>query len=244
MSRNPGLLKRLVLTLLGVVALLVFTLYFVLQYRIKMVLKEVVDMETGGAYSIDFSKHSFSVFNADIKLKNVRFTHTKPAIGEASYDVTIPNFYISIDSWKSLLIDRKLVIDSLFAESPEVKVMEANQILSGNKVSLQLNDAYEALKKITHKFEVQTLSVRNAALGLYPGDSSQAFIISHLDLTVRNFSQRKKDSRNFLLTDDIDILVRNQDWVLADGDSLSFSRLHFSAKKQRFFNRFLFPTID
>ena len=33
-------------------------------------------------------------------------------------------------------------------------------------------------------------------------------------------------------TDDIDILIRNQDWVLAPGDSLRFSRLHFSAKNQ------------
>src|SRR5215203_5374115 len=134
MSTLRKLVRRLLLAALGAVALLVLGLYMVLQYRIKTVLKEVVSMETNGAYTLDFSNHSISLFDAHIKLKNARFKCVKPVAGEASYDVTVPSFYIGIDSWKTLLWDKKLVVDSLLAISPDIKIREANRIFSGNKV--------------------------------------------------------------------------------------------------------------
>src|SRR5690349_9895620 len=177
MSKLRKLVKRVLLSTLGVVVLLIVTLYLVLQYRIKSVLKEVVAMETNGAYTLDFSDHSFSLFKANIKLKNARFNCVKPVAGETSYNIKVPNFYIAIDSWKALLWDKKLVVDSLYAESPEISVNEAKRMFSGNKVSVQLNDAYQALKQITSQLEVQTLAVKNATLGLY-SDSSKPFIIT------------------------------------------------------------------
>src|SRR5436190_868486 len=51
---------------------------------------------------------------------------------------------------------------------------------------------------------------------------------------IANFERRQKEARRFLLSDDVDFRIRNQHWVLSNGDSIDFSNLHFSGRDQHF----------
>ncbi len=77
---NKKILKRVSIISLVFAILIFLALTFIIKYRIKSVIKEVVRQETNGDYELDFSKIAIDFLNGQVKLNAVDLkpAHTDP----------------------------------------------------------------------------------------------------------------------------------------------------------------------
>lgn len=228
------ILKRIFLVFLCFVLFLLLGVYLILRYRIKYVLSQVVKIETNNTYKLDFSDLSFSLLKGDVKIKNASFNSIKPVAGKTSYEVKIPDFYFSLESWRPLLLHKKLVIDSIYIASPKIKILEPENDKENRNAGLELYNIYSIVKQATNKLEIQTVKIKEASLDFYSAPNDYSFKINHVDFLLNNFTRRKHSASHFLLSDDIGLSIKGQRWVLPNGNIFGFSNLYFSGGDQYF----------
>src|SRR5215510_4106199 len=105
---NKKVLKKAGLASFVIAIVTMLSLTFIIKYRIKSVIKEVVRSETNGVYKLDFSKISIDFFNGRVKLNAVDFKPASPSLKD--YRFTISHLYFSLASWNQLFFHRKLIV--------------------------------------------------------------------------------------------------------------------------------------
>ncbi len=238
--------KRTLLIALGIVLFLFLSCYFILHYRTKYLIRQIVRIETNDAYDIDFSNLSLSLLSGTVKIKNASFHSKNTGSSQSSYQVNVPEFYLSLTSWRPLLSQKRLIVDSLYIGRPGIKVFQSQERDTANKEGFELNNLYEMIRQTTSNLNVRALQIQEASIEFYPQHiANYSLKVDHINFRVANFKKREKESRHFLLSDDVDLSIRDQHWVLPSGNSIDFSSLHFSGKDQLFeIDSCLLKTVD
>ena len=134
------------------------------------------------------------------------------------------------------------MIDSLYIGWPEIKVFQSTETDS----SFELGNVYELIKQTAKNLKVRALQMQEGAVEFYPErNKNYSLRVDHINFRVANFHKREKESSHFLLSDDVDLSIRDQHWGLPNGNSIDFSTLHFSGKDQTFeIDSCLLKTVD
>jgi hypothetical protein len=234
-NKLKKILKRILLVTFGMLLFLFLCCYFILHYRTKYLISQIVRIETNDTYDIDFSDLSLSLLTGDVKIKNASFNSRKTGSNQSSYQVKVPEFYLSLKSWRPLLSQKRFIVDSLYIGRPEIKIFQSAETDTSNRPGFELRNIYEMIKQTANNLKVRTLQIQEASVEFYPQHiANYSLKVDHVNFRVVNFKKRKKESRHFFLSDDVDLSIWDQHWILPNGNSIDFSTLHFSGKDQLF----------
>jgi hypothetical protein len=209
-------------------------LYYLIVYRFKDIAAYIVKKETKGVYTFDAARIDFSLFHHYLELHHITLTCQDTLPERAYYDVKIPKIYLSIISWKELLLHKKLVIDSFAILQPQV-AMHQRSTRERKHANFDVSRVLEGLQQVLTHLQVRTLQLKDGAFTYHNINSTAPLVVNHFDLSITNFTKVTSADSHLLASDDVEISFRDQYWILPDGNhTLGFKRLHFSGKAQYF----------
>jgi hypothetical protein len=134
-----------------IIGVLVLFVSLFLRYKTAQLIKYVVDTETNGRYHLNIEKLNVSIFNRSVEIKNAVIEQKDSGKVNSNLIIILPELKIQIRSWRSLVIDRKLFIDSLILFSPSAEFFSdtnQQQINSGyrsQQIASALHEIVELL---------------------------------------------------------------------------------------------------
>ncbi|MBO9727396.1 MAG: hypothetical protein J7623_02030 [Chitinophaga sp.] len=209
-------------------------LYFLVQHKFVRIVQYIVQKESGGNYQFDAHKIDFSLWNRNIVLHDARLVGKDTVNVNAHYDVNIPRIYLSIQSWRALIFEKKLLVDSLSVISPSLYIHE--HIPHGPRTdTFQLSSIVDHLEQALQYVNARIVHLQNGSLVYSKVNGPPPLRMDHFNFSILNFSKVTTSDNHILGSDDVDFSFDNQHWILPDGrNTISFKRLHFSGKKQVF----------
>ena len=225
-------IRRLSILLL-IAGTLIFGVYYTILFRFKEAVQFIVDRESDGVYSFDASSIKVSLLKKTIRITNALLT-CKDTLGQAThYDISIPKAFLAVESWHTILVEGKIVVDSLVVDSPGFRVHEHTAHRRSN-ISMQVSNMLQVLQKVKAYLRIGSFTLNNAAFTYGNRYEPASFGSGHINFSVKNFSDTGNEDR-FFSSDDVDLKISRQHWTLPDGKhTIDFSNLHFSGSK-RFF---------
>ncbi|GAB2558677.1 AsmA family protein [Spirosoma areae] len=230
-------LKRWVNLLLIVVSIPLLAagaLYYVLINNLEDILTYAIEKETNGSYAFRSKTINLSIWAKAITIDSLTLTRKATASVASYYDVSIPNVYLSIDSWRELLINKRLAADSVSILKPEIKVHDYRvHRQSHRQTSFHTSSILENLQKTVDHLHAKSFTIRGGSFALFKRSAAAPFIVKDINLTVRNFSKIDNDDRRVFGSDNIELALGQQHWVLSDGkNTLSFRGMRFTSATQ------------
>ena len=232
-------LKRWVKILLIVAAiplLLAGGIYYILVNNLKDVLEYAIEKQTNGGYSFHSKDIKLSFADKEIVIDNSVLTRRDTANTPVYYDIKIPKAYLSVDNWSDLLLHKRLSVNSFSVEKPEIVIHDYKvHPKSQNHASFHTSMILENLQKTLDHLHAKSFAIHEASLTLFKRNSPEPLIIKDLSLTIRNFLKIDNNDSHLLGSDNLELALGRQRWVLSDGKNiLSFKGLRFASNRQLF----------
>ena len=121
-SRNRMILKIL-LIVCGVLVLVVAGLHIWFVNNARSVLIDMVHTKSKGKIKLELSKLSFDFFSNKLKVREADLTSTDSLTQPTTYHIKFRKLTLRINSFWPLIVQRKLLLDSIKLHDPEVEVM-------------------------------------------------------------------------------------------------------------------------
>src|ERR1700722_14457664 len=237
MKRSASFRRRiLLLGLIPVFCLLaaLAPLWFFMHYRFKESLKYLVARESKGRFTFDAADASISLWKGTITLKDAQLYGRDSAAG-ITCKAGIPEIYFSLGSWKALLLDKKLIVDSVAIIAPVVDLEVGVLRMDRPRSEFHTSDILDALRKALLHLNVHAFSLKDASFTVVEPGISVPLHGEHIDLSVSNFAVINDQDNHFLGSDKVSLSLGPQHWVLSGGvQMIDFSRLRFDSRGQRF----------
>ncbi|QMW03460.1 hypothetical protein [Spirosoma foliorum] len=232
-SKSWGKLLFLVAAVLSLAA---GGLYYILINNLKDIITYAIDKETKGGYTFQTKNLSLSILNKTVSIDGLLFARKDTTNVPAYYTVKIPQSYLSIESWRELLIHKKLLVDSFSVSKPEIVIHDYKvHSKSHNQTRFHTSSILENLQKTLDHLHAKSFNVQSGSFALIKRNSAGPFVIKDINLVVHNFSKIDNDNRRILGSDRIEVSLGPQQWVLSDGkNTLSFRGLRFASATQLF----------
>ncbi|QIP16919.1 hypothetical protein G8759_31920 [Spirosoma aureum] len=227
---------KLLLLLAAIPFLIVGVAYFILVSKLKDVMEFAVWKQTKGGYALNSKDIKLSIFDKTVRIDDLVFTRKDTRNVPVYYDVKIPKAHLSIESWRELLVNKRLLIDSFLIEKPEVvihdyKVHEKNR----HQTSFHTSMILENLQKTLDHLHAKSFVIQEGSLTLFKRNSAEPLRIKNVTLTVHNFLKIDNNDKRLFGSDNLELALGRQRWVLSDGKNiLSFRGLRFSSASQLF----------
>ena len=232
-------LKRWVKILLVVAAIPLLVaggLYYVLVYNLKDILKYAIEKQTNGGYAFHSKDIKLSFGDKKIVIDDATLVRKDTANTPVYYDVNIPKAYLSIENWSDLLFNKRLSVDSFSVVKPEIvihdyKVHPVNQ----NQTAFHTSMILENLQKTLDHLHAKSFAIHNASFTLFKRNSPEPLVVRDISLTIRNFLRIDNNDSHLLGSEDLELELGRQRWMLSDGKNiLSFKGLRFASNRQLF----------
>lgn len=209
-------------------------LYYLVEHKFVNIIRYIVNKESGNAYTFDADDIDFSLFKRNIVISGARLTGKDTVNVASHFDVAIPRVYLSIQSWRALILHKKLLVDSLSVISPALIIHE--HVARGpRQEGFQLSSVVQHLEQTLQYVNARIVHLQNGSLLYSKVNGPPPLRVDHFNFSILNFSKVTHTDNHILGSDDVDFSFDQQHWSLPDGrNTISFKRLHFSGKKQIF----------
>ena len=211
-------------------------IYYILVHNLKDVLEYAIEKQTNGSYAFHSNDLKVSLADRTIVIDNSVLTRKDTVNTPVYYDIKIPKAYLSIDNWKDLVLHKRLVVDSFSVVKPEIvihdyKVHEKTQ----SQTSFHTSMILEKLQTTLDHLHAKSFAIHDASFTLFTRKSPEPLVVKDVSLTVRNFLKIDNDDSRLFGSDNLELALGRQRWILSDGkNSLSFKGLRFSSVQQLF----------
>lgn len=209
-------------------------LIYTIEYRFENIVQVYVKKESKGLYAFDAADLHISLLHKTITVKEA-FLYCKDSLHvKTNYNVHIPRISLAIQSWRELVFNKTLSVDSLGISSPQIKITEHTaHVKRQNK--FHPSQIFNALHKVLVHLQVHSFSLQDGTLVFHHYGSKKPLICKGANISLKNFLKDDNYAHRLLSSDDINISLPRQDWSLPDGlHQVSFSGLQFSGKSQYF----------
>lgn len=211
-------------------------LYYFVVKEFKQIIQIAVSKESNGLYYFDADRVKLNLFKRSIRIKNAAFNCTDTTQVKLYHQLNITDVYLRIHSFRDLIFDKKLYIDSLNINLPRLSTHDVVSDESiDNNISFHAYSVYEMLQELATSLEVRYLNIQDGTYTYTNNKINRPFTCTHIFLRINNFSGKEGRSTRLFSSDDLDISLYNQHWKLPDGiHDIDFKRVHFSGKNQFF----------
>jgi len=237
MRRSTGFKKRILLLglipVFGLLAVLV-PLWFFMHYRFKESVRYLVARESKGRFTFDATDAGISLWKGTITLKDALLDGHDSTTG-ISCKVRVSEIYFSLASWKALIVDKKLLVDSVAIIAPVIELRFGTPMTGRPHTEFRTSDILDALGKTLVHLNVHAFSLKDASYTVIEPGSSMPLHGEHIDLAVSNFASLNGQDNHFLGSDKVSLSLGPQHWVLPQGGQMiDFGHLSFDSREQRF----------
>jgi hypothetical protein len=220
-KRLPWLLGGLVVLLLGCL----IGLWFLVHYRLRQSLHLWVANESKGHFMFEAGEAGISFTQKALHLRDVRLYTPDTAGKEIACDIRIPEIWLSIASWKTLMMEKKLMVDSLAIQSPIIWIRTAAHQAAAQQTVAQQAPNHQAPNHQTPNHQTpnqqaltQQASIQQArthqAWQLKDGEATLDSVLRHLNVhafSLLGGQLRLDASENAgrLRAKDLDIVIKD-----------------------------------
>lgn len=229
-----------VLSIAGIFLLLVLGLHAWFVNNARSQLIQIVKDKSHGEVSLRLSHLSYDFFSDNLEVNDARIFSTNKNDALA-YNVSFSKLNLRVQSFWSLLLQKKLLLDSIRLENPVINLIKnKNDVVDKdstlNDVSLprEIGKIYNSMLDVLDDFGVRRIIVRNASFKLTNAVVPQQPVsITNIYLNVnRNLNGGNSTSKKEAL----DLLTTNQFINLPGGrHMLAFKKFNLQLLKNRIY---------
>lgn len=186
-------LKIVLLSILGLIALLLITIHLILTFKAKELLQEVVKEASHGKYSLEAKNVTFFYSHAGINASKLKLIPTTEEEGQAS--IEFEKVEIRLESVMHLVFDRQLAVQKIEFLQPSIvayaKKKEANT--EKKDISETIQTAQQKLFDLIDILNVKNLTITDAGIKIFTNDSAQKkyFSVNHFNLNLHDIDIEK-----------------------------------------------------
>lgn len=205
-------------------------------------LREVVERESKGYYTVTFNKAELSLLKANIEIDDFRLVPHPEAADSTmpinTFEVIIPQVTLTLENIFSILFYKELTIKSVRIVDPEIAMLRTNEPKERRPFSLEAGDLYSLVSQYLKLFKIEYFQIADGAFNYdKPSmmEDTSAFAISKLNFEARNFQldSASETLKRVFYTDEIELVINDQSLFLPDGvHQFSFGKLHLSTADQ------------
>ncbi len=222
----------------GFVFLLIL-LYWWFRLHVKDIIEQLVAYESKGKVTVKIGQMNIRFFHPPkIDLINTRLMVMDKAGNKVVSAVSFKYLGLELKSFRSLVLEKKLLVDYIVAEDPSIEVSPENKdkMKKGNEsVPFEIGNIYIALEKITKTLQVKKFRIYNGSLGLKNlPPNNKTISIGGVEFHVDDFSldptKNKKSGENLLIRS-LELKTGKQDITFPEGNyRLKYSSLEISSQ--------------
>ena len=210
-------------------------LYFLVAHRFKEGVSYIISKESKGKYAFNASEAEVSLRHKSIRLKKAALYTPDTTNTNLYFTIRIPEIYFSLSSWKELLFNKKIMVDSLSIIEPAIDLHVHTIPIHKEHPDFHASDILDYLKQALTRFNVHSFSLKDAAFSYQQQNTPLPFRGDHINLSVSNFASINNEDSHLLGSDKVMIFLGRQNWHFPDGrNDISFKQLSFDSKDQRF----------
>lgn len=201
-------------------------------------LREVVERESNGYYTVTFNDAMLSILNADIEINDFRLV-PNTVVGDSTapintFEIAIPKVTLSLENIYSILFRDELTIKSVRIVDPEISMLRTNEPQKKRPFSLEAGDLYSVVSQYLKLFKIEYFQIEEGAFN-YDNptvfEDTTALEISRLNFEAKNFllDSASEQLKRVFYTDEIELVIHDQALFLPDSiHKFSFGKLHLS----------------
>ena len=235
--------KRLVRSLLVLIPLLVITgiLLYIKLSGFKRALEQLVDTESSGQYSLVIGKSSIAISDLSFTFNDLTIRRNSKALATGIDVVHIPFLQIRFGSVASMLMVRQFDIESCIIHEPTIEINAAelrnNSTKESITISQQLVQLYPAVQALLGRFDIKSLKIIRASVGMNKPRSS--LTLNLIDLLVEEWNMQ-----SLTVKSQLQLKVGGQELDFGKA-ALNFSGIEFNFRKHHLlFSDFNFFSED
>ncbi|MDQ2864091.1 MAG: AsmA family protein, partial [Bacteroidota bacterium] len=235
-SRYKKIIGRILIIFLVTVVAIIGLLYYLVVHRFKESIKYIVNNESNGKYAFDADKATVSFFNKTVTLKKVSLRCLDTAGLNQYYDVKVPEIYFSFTSWKDLILNKKLIVDSLAIQNPDIfiHVNKEPEATLKQTAAFKTADILNFLEKTLAHFNAHSFSIKDLSFTYAKRNGPKPFHGDHISINIVNFTKVDNNDRHLFGSDTISLSLGRQNWILPDGiHEISFKNFNFYSSSQK-----------
>ncbi|MEJ7912123.1 MAG: hypothetical protein WKF70_03130, partial [Chitinophagaceae bacterium] len=153
-----------------VVGVTVLHIWFVNNAR--SVLKEMVETKSKGKIKLELSKLTFEFLSNKLQIREADLVSTDSLSQPTTYHIKFRKLTLRINSFWPLILQKKLLLDSIKLHDPEVTVMQWRKDTtvkrSGDDLSIsqEMGKLYNSMLEVLDDFGIRRIIINNAKLSL------------------------------------------------------------------------------
>lgn len=231
--------------ILGIIALLLVAFHIWFVYHAKALLEDTVAKQSGGKIKLKIEKLRYNYFTQKMVLDDAVFFTTDTLTASSAYRFRITQLRLKLRALLPLLLDKKLLIDSLTLQSPDIQVTTlryskdtARQTKEDISIPYEMGKIYKSIQDGLRVLKVNRFQINDGTFILdNKADPSQLplrigkidFHIDNLQVDTAQLAQKDK----ILFSDNIVLKSTDQHIIFPDGrHSLSYKKFRINLKKQ------------
>jgi hypothetical protein len=219
---------------------LLILLYWWFRLHVKDIIEQLVAYESKGKVTVKIGGMNIRFFHPPrIDLINTRLMVLDKTGKKVVTTVSFKYLGLELKSLRSLVLEKKLLVDYIVAEDPAIEVSpeNKNKAKKGNEsVPFEIGNIYLALEKITQTLEVKKFRIFNGSLGLKNlPPNNKTITIGGVEFNVEDFAlnptYNKKSDGNLFIRN-LELKTGKQDITFPEGNyRLKYSSLEISSKE-------------
>jgi hypothetical protein len=237
-------LFRLLLVTLAVLVISIAGLHIWFVNNARAVLKQIVSEKSHGKLKVELSKLSFDFFSNKLQIHEADLVSTDTVNMATSYHVKFRKLTLRIHSFWPLILERKLLLDSIKLHDPEIEVFQWRKDTVSIKptkndlsVSQEMGKLYNSMLDGLEAFGIRRIIINNAKLSMINKitPSQKPVIVSNIYLDIMR-SDNAEHSRDEYIENEQNVVLRttNQDIDLPSGrHRLSFKSFNLQLFQKR-----------
>lgn len=223
---------------LGVLMALGIAGHLLLTYYIESTLEKLVAIESKGELQLEIGRASLNYYNRQLSLTDFDLQSARKPDAASHYRFHIKNFNLQLQSLSQFIFHKRLLIDSIQVNAPDVTVellRQKQERKEPHSFSYEIGNVYNGIMKALELLHLTRFQIDEGAFHLinrlHPERKNLdftriQFIIDNMKLDSSTDDRRGK----FLAADSIILRSYNQLLYLPDGQhQIAFSRLRFNS---------------
>ena len=240
---NPILKKSILF--LSLTCIIFFSLW-IFQYTTvflaENLLKQTVEKESNGLYSLRFEKISFHIWNKTIHIKNATLS-TQDSLSATdsttTYHIKTNYFNIQLKNIWKIYFQKDLSIQKIILDNPAIICKKNTENNYRRKhISKELENFYENIRKYLVHFQIKSFYIKNGNIDyiFHTPQKKIVFEFHGVNFAVTNFELWRtplpKNTHSFY-TDNIILEIKNQKIYFENkGYVVSFDNLFIATKEK------------
>jgi hypothetical protein len=226
---------------LAAVLLLGFHLWFI--YHSEKTIEDLITWASDGKLKSSIKKFKIDYVNNNIDIKELTIFNIDSSAEATSYRFSTKDFHLRIRSRWDLIFNKKLLIDSVVFNSPDIIVTRRGvrpQDTTNKKLLLaeELGNVYKAINQSLAVLNLQRFEIYDGRVLINDAHKSNRtpFRLSHIFLSIDKLnidSTTTKDSSRFIFSDRMLLRMNDQHILLPDNkSSVDFKELLIDSKEK------------